>query len=58
MVLTSKIDAPLSPREQLEREIDEVVVIMHQNVNKVLERGDNLDSANERADNLIRGSEQ
>ena len=51
-------EIPLSTRDRLTREINDVVVIMNQNVERVLERGENIDALDSRANRLMVGSQQ
>ena len=51
-------EIPLSTRDRISREINEVVLIMNQNVERVLERGENIDALDSRADRLMAGSQQ
>ena len=45
-----------SPRDRLQSEIDEVVVIMKDNATRVMERGASIATMDERASQLIEGS--
>ena len=51
-------EIPLSTRDRITREINDVVVIMNQNVERVLERGENIDALDSRANRLMVGSQQ
>merc|ERR1712128_66412 len=50
------LDSADSPRDRIVREIDEVVVIMKDNAERVMERGESLATMDARADQLIDGS--
>ena len=51
-------EIPLSTRDRITRDINDVVVIMNQNVERVLERGENIDALDSRANRLMVGSQQ
>jgi vesicle-associated membrane protein 4 len=51
-------DASNSKIQSVQKEVDEVVGIMNDNINKVMERGEKLDSLQEKTDDLQQSSLQ
>lgn len=53
---TKNVEIAIKPFQQTQAQVDEVVDIMRSNMEKVLERDDNLNQLDNRADNLQLGA--
>ncbi|KAL3899438.1 MAG: hypothetical protein SGCHY_002051 [Lobulomycetales sp.] len=56
--MSSSNAAANSKTAQVQGEVDEVVGIMHENINKVMQRGEQLDTLQNKTDNLQNSSAQ